>query len=88
MPAGIFMTDPGKNAADKVHYQTGVVLRRAIAELDGTIPEDLPTAESIKKLERAEKRWLAAPKSKGKQDDDKPATQNYTDSVPAPSYSS
>lgn len=58
----------GKDAANEVHYQAGVVVRRAIAELGGTMPEDLPTAESIKKLERAEKKRLTAPKSKGKQD--------------------
>jgi hypothetical protein len=34
------------------------------------MPEDLPTAESIKKLERAEKKRLAAPKSKPKKDED------------------
>lgn len=58
----------GKDAANDVHYQAGVVVRRAIAELGGTMPEDLPSADSIKKLERAEKKRLAAPKSKGKQE--------------------
>lgn len=58
----------GKDAANEVHYQAGVVVRRAIAELGGTMPEDLPSAESIKKLERAEKKRLAAPKTKGKKD--------------------
>lgn len=58
----------GKDAANEVHYQAGVVVRRAIAELGGTMPEDLPSADSIKKLERAEKKRLAAPKSKGKQE--------------------
>ncbi|MCL4250039.1 MAG: DNA damage-inducible protein D [Anaerolineae bacterium] len=57
----------GKDAANQVHYQAGVVVRRAIAELGGTMPEDLPTADSIKKLERSEKKKLSAPKSKGKQ---------------------
>lgn len=59
----------GKDAANAVHYEAGVVVRRAIAELGGTMPEDLPTAESIKKLERAEKKRLAAPK-KSKKDDE------------------
>ena len=54
----------GKDAANAVHYEAGVVVRQAIAELGGTMPEDLPTAESIKKLERAEKKRLAAPKKK------------------------
>lgn len=57
----------GKDAANAVHYEAGVVVRRAIAELGGTMPEDLPTADSIKKLERAEKKRLTAPKLKGKQ---------------------
>jgi DNA-damage-inducible protein D len=56
----------GKDAANEVHYQAGVVVRRAIAELGGTMPEELPSAESIKKLERAEKKRLAAPKTKAK----------------------
>jgi DNA-damage-inducible protein D len=56
----------GKDAANAVHYEAGVVVRRAIAELGGTMPEDLPTAESIKKLESAEKKRLAAPKAKRK----------------------
>jgi DNA-damage-inducible protein D len=52
----------GKDAANAVHYAAGVVVRRAIAELGGTMPEDLPNAESIKKLERAEEKRLTAPK--------------------------
>lgn len=60
----------GKDAANTVHYEAGVVVRRAIAELGGTMPEDLPTADSIKKLETAEKKRLAAPKSKSKKKDD------------------
>ncbi len=58
----------GKDAANEVHYQAGVVVRRAIAELGGTMPEDLPSADSIKKLERAEKKRLATPKTKRKKD--------------------
>jgi DNA-damage-inducible protein D len=56
----------GKDAANAVHYEAGVVVRRAIAELGGTMPEDLPTADSIKKLESAAKKRLAAPKAKRK----------------------
>lgn len=52
----------GKEAANDIHYQAGVVVRHAIAELGGTMPEDLPAAESIRKLERAEKKRLAEPK--------------------------
>lgn len=60
----------GKDAANAVHYEAGVVVRRAIAELGGTMPEDLPTADSIKKLERAEKKRLAAPKKPKQNDED------------------
>ncbi|CAG1010658.1 hypothetical protein ANRL4_04239 [Anaerolineae bacterium] len=60
----------GKDAANEVHYQAGVVVRRAIAELGGTMPEDLPTVDSIKKLERAEKKRLAGRKSTGKKRDE------------------
>lgn len=59
----------GKDAANAVHYEAGVVVRRAIAELGGTMPEDLPTADSIKKLEREEKKRLAAPKRTKKDDE-------------------
>jgi len=58
----------GKDAANEVHFQAGVIVRRAIAELGGTMPEDLPNVDSIKKLERAEKKQLSIPKSKGKKD--------------------
>lgn len=56
----------GKDAANEVHYQAGVIVRRAISELGGTMPEDLPVVDSIKKLERAEKKRLSAPKTKNK----------------------
>lgn len=59
----------GKDSANEVHYQAGVVVRRAIAELGGTMPEDLPSADSIKKLERAKKKRLVAPKTKRKKKD-------------------
>ncbi|MBX3081827.1 MAG: DNA damage-inducible protein D [Anaerolineae bacterium] len=56
----------GKENANQVHYQAGVVVRRAIAELGGTMPEDLPNVESIKKLERGEKKRLGSPKPNDK----------------------
>ncbi|RDC54144.1 DNA damage-inducible protein D [Pedobacter chinensis] len=45
----------GKNAANQTHFEVGKTVRKTIRELGGTMPEDLPTAESIKKLEKAEK---------------------------------
>lgn len=45
----------GKQAANQTHFEVGKTVRKTIKELGGTMPEDLPTAESIKKLEKAEK---------------------------------
>ena len=42
----------GKNKANQTHYEVGKKVRKTIEELGGTMPEDLPTAESIKKIER------------------------------------
>ena len=41
----------GKDAANATHFAVGRKVRQTIQELGGTMPEDLPTAESIKKLE-------------------------------------
>src|SRR3954465_1517726 len=38
-----------KEKANEVHYEAGVVVRRAMQELGNTMPEDLPTVDSIKK---------------------------------------
>jgi DNA-damage-inducible protein D len=58
----------GKQKANQTHYEVGKKVRKTIRELGGTMPENLPTTESIKKTERKlksdEKRAL---KSKGKQ---------------------
>jgi DNA-damage-inducible protein D len=52
----------GKEKANEIHYEAGVVVRRAMKELGNTMPEDLPTEDSIKKLERAQKRRLESGK--------------------------
>jgi len=44
----------GKQDANKTHYEVGQKVRETIKELGGTMPENLPTAESIKKLEKEE----------------------------------
>ncbi len=41
----------GKAAANRTHRQVGEKVRKTIEELGGTMPEELPTAESIKKIE-------------------------------------
>ena len=46
----------GKEKANQVHRQIGAKVRKAIKDIGGTMPEDLPAAESIKKLERKEKK--------------------------------
>ena len=50
----------GAAAANAAHAEVGRKVRQTIAELGGTMPEDLPTpAHSIQELEQAEKRRLA-----------------------------
>ena len=47
----------GKEAANQTHYEVGRKVRQTIAELGGTMPEDLPTpSKSIKQIEREQKR--------------------------------
>jgi DNA-damage-inducible protein D len=42
----------GKQRANQTHFEVGVKVRRAIKEIGGTMPENLPTAESIKKVQK------------------------------------
>jgi DNA-damage-inducible protein D len=53
----------GKDKANQLHYEAGVVVRQAMKDFGNTMPEDLPTVESIKILERREKKRLAASKT-------------------------
>ena len=48
----------GKNQANKAHYEVGQKVRKTIQELGGTMPEELPTVDSIKNLERKQQRTL------------------------------
>ncbi len=48
----------GKEDANLAHFQVGKKVRQTIKELGGTMPENLPTAESIKKLEKQHKKEL------------------------------
>jgi len=41
----------GKDAANLTHRKVGQKVRQTIQELGGTMPEDLPKAESIKKIQ-------------------------------------
>lgn len=47
----------GKAAANQTHYEVGRKVRQTIAELGGTMPEDLPTPKkSIKQIEREQRK--------------------------------
>ena len=41
----------GKNRANRAHREVGAKVRQTIKELGGTMPENLPVADSIKQLE-------------------------------------
>jgi DNA-damage-inducible protein D len=48
----------GKDAANRTHRQVGEKVRQTIKELGGTMPEELPAAESIKKIETKRRKRL------------------------------
>ena len=48
----------GKANANRTHKEVGAKVRKAIKDIGGTMPENLPTPESIKRLESKQKRLL------------------------------
>ena len=54
----------GKQHANKTHYEVGAKVRQTIKELGGTMPEELPTVESIKTVEKKKRKLLDFPKGK------------------------
>lgn len=47
----------GKEKANQTHYEVGRKVRQTIAELGGTMPENLPTPDkSIKQIEHEQKK--------------------------------
>jgi DNA-damage-inducible protein D len=48
----------GKKKANQTHHDVGRKVRQTIKELGGTMPEDLPTVDSIKKLEQQKRKQL------------------------------
>ena len=48
----------GKHEANATHYDVGKKVRQTIRELGGTMPENLPTEESIKEIENKIKKKL------------------------------
>ena len=53
----------GRAGANQAHREVGAKVRQTIEELGGTMPEDLPTAVSIKQLESKTKKALKAKNS-------------------------
>lgn len=53
----------GKAKANKAHQEVGEKVRQTIKELGGTMPEDLPPTDSIKKLENKQKKLKEIPSS-------------------------
>lgn len=58
-----------KEVANRIHSEVGRKVRKTIHELGGTMPENLPVAENIKKVASREKKRLKAAQKKiaGKQ---------------------
>lgn len=54
----------GKAKANKAHEEVGAKVRQTIKELGGTMPEDLPTVGSVKKLETSTRKLPAREKAK------------------------
>lgn len=50
----------GKDAANRTHRAVGEKVRQTIKELGGTMPEELPTVQSIKKVESKQRKQLGA----------------------------
>ena len=48
----------GKQKANATHYEVGKKVRQTIKELGGTMPENMPTEESIKKIEASKQKEL------------------------------
>jgi DNA-damage-inducible protein D len=44
----------GKKKANQTHFEVGRKVRKTIEEIGGTMPEELPTADSIKQVEKKE----------------------------------
>ena len=60
-------SEPSEQVATTTHYNVGKIVRKAIKEMGGTMPEDYPTPEkSLKQLEKERKRLLI----ENKKDDD------------------
>lgn len=54
----------GRKKANQAHFEVGQKVRKTIEELGGTMPENLPAADSIKKLDKKEDKKLTTRKKK------------------------
>ncbi|MBR1886872.1 MAG: DNA damage-inducible protein D, partial [Bacteroidales bacterium] len=48
----------GKSNANMAHYEVGRKVRKAIEDIGGTMPEDLPSVESIKEVESKQNKQI------------------------------
>lgn len=60
----------GKDAANRTHREVGAKVRKTIQELGGTMPEDLPVVDSIKKIETQQRKRLGKAKTPAKRKDE------------------
>lgn len=51
----------GKDRANEVHRDVGQKVRKAIGDIGGTMPENLPSAENIKKIASKKRKFLEGP---------------------------
>lgn len=49
----------GKDAANRTHREVGAKVRQTIKDLGGTMPEDLPVADSVMKIESRKRKELS-----------------------------
>ena len=61
----------GKDAANATHFAVGRKVRETIKDLGGTMPEDLPAADSIQKLEAKRAKMLRKPSTENTDKPDK-----------------
>ena len=51
----------GENNASDIHYEVGKKVRKAIKDIGGTMPEDMPTPKkSLKELEKENKKLIVS----------------------------
>jgi len=59
-----------KKLANRTHREVGAKVRQTIRELGGTMPEELPVVESIKKIETKQRKRLGTTEMPTKKKDE------------------